>query len=144
MFSRALRSLAALSLFFVSAAHAQAISYVVLKDKTFYVELAETEIAQARGLMFREHLAHDRGMFFIFRDEDMRAFWMKNCLISLDILYFDKSFKLVSAQNNAPPCTTPACPSYPSSAPAMYVLELAAGTADKLGVKPGDKVEFHR
>lgn len=145
MFRRALRSLAALSLLvFISGAQAQAISYVVLKDKTFYVELAETDAAQARGLMFREHLAPDRGMFFIFRDEDMRAFWMKNCFISLDIIYFDKNFQMVSAQTNVPPCKTPACPSYPSSAPAMYVLELAAGTADKLGLKPGDKVEFHR
>jgi uncharacterized membrane protein (UPF0127 family) len=142
---RVLRTLAALGLATCSlAANAQAISYVVLKGKTFYVELAENEEQQARGLMFREQLAPDRGMFFISRSEYMQAFWMKNTLLPLDMLYFDKKFRLVSMQTNVPPCKADPCPSYPSSGPAQYVLELNAGTADKLGVKPGDVVEFHR
>jgi len=142
---RALRTLAAIGLVSCSvAANAQAISYVVLKGKTFYVELAENDEQQARGLMFREQMAPDRGMFFIFRSEYMQAFWMKNTLIPLDMLYFDKKFRLVSMQTSVPPCKADPCPSYPSSGPAQYVLELNAGTADKLGVKPGDVVEFHR
>jgi uncharacterized protein len=142
---RVLRTLAALGLAACSfAANAQAISYVVLKGKTFYVELAENDEQHARGLMFREQMAPDRGMFFIFRSEYMQAFWMKNTLLPLDILYFDKKSRLVSMQTNVPPCKADPCPSYPSSGPAQYVLELNAGTADKLGVKPGDVVEFHR
>ncbi|MBL8297260.1 MAG: DUF192 domain-containing protein [Rhodanobacteraceae bacterium] len=125
-------------------ASAQAISYVVLKGKTFYVELAENDEQHARGLMFREQMAPDRGMFFIFGAEFMQAFWMKNTLIPLDMLYFDQKLRLVSAQTNVPPCKADPCPSYPSSGPAQYVLELNAGTADKLGVKPGDVLEFHR
>ena len=145
MFHRALRTLAALGLIACSAAtNAQAISYVVLKGKTFYVELAENDEQHMRGLMFREQMAPDRGMFFIFRDEFMQAFWMKNTLIPLDMLYFDKSFHVVSVQSNVPPCKADPCPSYPSSGPAKYVLELNGGTADKLGVKPGDALEFHR
>lgn len=144
MFSRALRTLAALSFVVCSGAQAQAISYVVLKGKTFYVELAESGEQQMRGLMHREHMAANRGMFFIFGEEFMQAFWMKNTLISLDILYFDQKLRLVSMQNNVPPCKADPCPSYPSSAPAKYVLELNGGTADKLGVKVGDTVEFHR
>ncbi|WP_257388800.1 DUF192 domain-containing protein [Tahibacter caeni] len=145
MLRHALRTLAALGLFACSvAAHAQAISYVVLKGKTFYVELAENDEQHMRGLMFREQMAPDRGMLFIFRDEYMQAFWMKNTLIPLDMLYFDKNFHVVSVQNNVPPCKADPCPSYPSSGPAKYVLELNGGTADKLGVKPGDTLEFHR
>ncbi len=144
MFRRALRMLAALSFVVCSGANAQAISYVTLKGKTFYVELAETDEQHATGLMFRERMAPDRGMFFIFRGEYMQAFWMKNTLIPLDMLYLDKKFRVVSVQSNVPPCKADPCPSYPSSGPAMYVLELNGGTADKLGVKPGDSLEFHR
>jgi len=144
MFRRAMRTLAALSLLVCSSAHAQAISYVTLKGETFYVELAENDEQHATGLMFREHMGADRGMFFIFRNEYMQAFWMKNTLIPLDMLYFDKKLRVVSIQSNVPPCKVDPCPSYPSSGPAMYVLELNGGTADKLGVKPGDSLEFHR
>ena len=145
MLSRTLRMLAALGLVASSVnVNAQAISYVVLKGKTFYVELAENDEQHMRGLMFREQMAPDRGMFFIFNAEFMQAFWMKNTLIPLDILYFDKKLRLVSTQSSVPPCKADPCPSYPSSGPAQYVLELNAGTADKLGVKPGDALEFHR
>lgn len=144
MFRRTLRTLAALSFVACSGAQAQAISYVVLKGKSFYVEVADNDPARMQGLMFREQMAADRGMIFLFGEEAMQAFWMKNTLIPLDILYFDSKFRLVSAQTDVPPCKADPCPSYPTSAPAQYVLELNAGMADKLGVKVGDKLEFHR
>ncbi len=62
---------------------------VELKGKRFSVEIADNEEEQARGLMFRESMADDRGMLFIFEDDQPRAFWMKNTYIPLDILYFD-------------------------------------------------------
>lgn len=144
MLRRSLLALAALPLFATAAAQAQAISYVVLKGKSFYVEVADNDPARMKGLMFREHMPADRGMIFLFPEEGMQAFWMKNTLIPLDILYFDRRFRLVSAQTEVPPCKADPCPSYPTSAPAQYVLELNAGMADKLGVKVGDKLEFHR
>lgn len=144
MLRRSLLALAAVPLFATAAAQAQAISYVVLKGKSFYVEVADNDPARMKGLMFREHMPADRGMIFLFPEEGMQAFWMKNTLIPLDILYFDRKFRLVSAQTEVPPCKADPCPSYPTSAPAQYVLELNAGTADKLGVKVGDKLEFHR
>jgi uncharacterized membrane protein (UPF0127 family) len=64
---------------------------------------------------------------------------MKNTKIPLDILYFDESLKLVSAQQRVPPCSLgDNCPPFPSEGPALYVLELNAGLAEELGVKPGD------
>jgi uncharacterized membrane protein (UPF0127 family) len=116
---------------------------VELKGERFTVEIADTGQKQALGLMFRDSLPDDHGMIFVFPREAMRAFWMKNCRIPLDILYFDKDLKLVSMSENTPPCTTPRCPSYPSAGPAKYVLELNAGKAAELGVQTGDVLKLH-
>ena len=113
---------------------------VEIGGKRFSVEIADTQEKHALGLMFQEELAEDHGMIFLFKNEAPRSFWMKNCRIPLDIMYFDKDLKMVSAALNAPPCRTERCPSYPSAAPAMYVLELNAGMANKLGVEVGDQL----
>lgn len=113
---------------------------VELGGKTFDVEIADTSEKQALGLMFRDSMEADKGMLFIFPNEAPRSFWMKNTRISLDIMYFDKELKMVSISADTPPCKITRCPSYPSAAPAMYVLELNAGVAKKLGVDKGDKL----
>ena len=117
--------------------------YVVLQGERFTVELADTTDKQALGLMFREQMDENHGMLFLFPYEGMRSFWMKNTRIPLDIFYFDADLKLVSVSENARPCKTRNCPSYPSKGPAQYVLELNAGKAAELGVKPGDSLELH-
>ena len=98
--------------------------------------------ARGDGDPQREEMADDRGMLFIFPVEAMRGFWMKNTRIPLDIFYFDADLKLVSVSKNARPCKTRRCPNYPSTGPARYVLELNAGKAEELGVKPGDALEL--
>jgi uncharacterized membrane protein (UPF0127 family) len=117
--------------------------YVELNGEKFTVELAETSDKQALGLMFRDSMEEDHGMLFIFPNEARRSFWMKNCRFPLDIFYFNAGLELVSVSENTPPCRTSRCPSYPSAGPAMYVLELNAGKAAELQVKPGDKLELH-
>jgi len=117
--------------------------YVELNGEKFSVELAETQEKQALGLMFRDSLEDDHGMLFIFQDEARRSFWMKNCRIALDIFYFDAQLHLVNVSENTPPCRTSRCPVYPSSGPAMYVLELNSGKAAELGAKPGDSLKLH-
>ena len=117
--------------------------HVVLGGERFAVELATTPDEQSLGLMFRDSLPDDRGMLFIFPREGMRSFWMKNTRIPLDIFYFDAGLRLVSVSENARPCRTARCPSYPSAGPARYVLELNAGKAAELGVQPGDLLELH-
>ena len=111
---------------------------VTLKGHKFDVEQANDPASQERGLMFRDSMPDDHGMIFNFADEQPRTFWMKNCRMPLDILYFDANYKLVSMQQRVPACRSDPCPTYPSEGPAQYVLELNAGVADKLGVKPGD------
>ena len=115
-------------------------SSVELGGKPFSVEIADTQEKQALGLMFRDSMPDDAGMIFIFPNEAPRSFWMKNTRIPLDIMYFDKDLKMVSISADTPPCRVSRCPSYPSSKPAMYVLELNAGKASELGVGPGDKL----
>ncbi len=115
---------------------------VSLNDQSFVIELADTDNTRALGLMYREHMADDEGMLFVFPDTQTRAFWMKNTLIPLDILYFDQNQKLVSISENTPPCknTTTRCPNYPSAKPAKYVLEINAGLSQQYGYKSGDKL----
>ncbi len=115
---------------------------VSLNDQSYLIELADTDQSRAMGLMFREQMADDAGMLFIFPDTQQRAFWMKNTLIPLDILYFDQHRKLVSISENTPPCknTTTRCPNYPSAKPAKYVLEINAGLSHKYGYKTGDEL----
>lgn len=121
-----------------AAPTAPAATTVQLHGQQFTIELATTDAARTQGLMNRTHLAADRGMLFVFAESAPQAFWMKNTLIPLDILYFDDARRLVSMQLNVPPCKADPCAVYPSNASARYVLELAAGTARRLGVRDGD------
>ena len=117
--------------------------YVELNGQRFTVEVAESQEKQALGLMFRDSMPDDHGMVFIFPAEGMRSFWMKNTKIPLDIFYFDEDLRLVNVSENTPPCRSSRCPGYPSTGPAKYVLELNAGKAAELGVKPGDELKLH-
>ena len=117
--------------------------WVELNGERFSVEIADDQAEIARGLMFRDELAPDHGMLFIHDIQEPQAYWMKNTRIPLDILYFDKERRLVSAQERLPPCSAGnRCPPYPSAGPALYVLELNAGKAAALGAKPGDELVF--
>jgi uncharacterized protein len=120
--------------------------FVELKGQRFSVEIAENDASRARGMMFRDSLAPNAGMLFIFDDEAPRSFWMHNCKIALDILYFDAQFKMVGSALSVPPCNLPPeqCPSYASGAPAKYVLELNAGRTQELGAGIGDVLRFER
>ena len=117
--------------------------WVELAGQRFTVELADDDAERARGLMFRDAMAEDRGMLFIHDAQEPQAYWMKNTKIALDILYFDNDRKLVAQQRDVPPCSLgDACPSYPSNAPARYVLELNAGQAEKLKLQDGATLTF--
>ncbi|GAP67330.1 hypothetical protein MBSD_n2651 [Mizugakiibacter sediminis] len=134
-------------LFLLPAAAALAVKagdgYVTLRGHRITVEVAADDASRARGLMFRDRLAADHGMLFVFVDDAPREFWMKNTRIPLDMLFFDAAGKLVALQRDAQPCRQDPCAIYPSNAPARYVLELAGGSAARLGVAPGDVLSIH-
>ena len=108
---------------------------VVISGHHFRVEIAANEADRERGLMFRTQLAADHGMLFIYPDARIRNFWMKNTLIPLDILFFDADKRLINISANTRPCKTADCPTYASSAPAQYVLELKAGMAARFHLR---------
>ena len=100
----------------------------------FTVDLAQTPQERGRGLMFVEEMPRSAGMLFVFPDEQMRSFWMRNTLISLDIIYADAAGQVVSIQADAVPLDeTP----LPSDGAAQFVLEINGGLAAELGIGPG-------
>lgn len=119
---------------------------VELGGQRFEVEIVDNDQTRARGMMFRNSLPENSGMLFVFEETAMRSFWMHNCKISLDILYFDDNLKLVGQALSVPPCnlSPEQCPTYPSNAPARYVLETNAGRTKTLGVKLGDSLIIRR
>ena len=118
-------------------------TWVELKGQRFTVEVADDGPERNRGLMYRDQLADGTGMLFLHDIEEPLAYWMKNTRIPLDIFYFDASRKLVSVSRGVPACSLgDRCPPYPSAGPALYVLELNAGEASRLGVAAGDELVF--
>lgn len=105
-------------------------------------ELAVTDEERARGLMFREQLGSDQGMLFVFKEEGFHSFWMKNTLIPLDILWLDKDKRIVHIEKDVPPCPDEPCPSYSPRVPALYVLEMKAGSVEERGLNLFDRTAF--
>ena len=106
----------------------------------FFVEIADNDAEREKGLMFREELAPDRGMLFDFKTPREVAFWMKNTLIPLDIIYIKPDGVVLSiARNTTPLSERPV----PSGGPVVGVLELAGGRSAEIGLMPGDRIE-HR
>lgn len=106
------------------------------------VEIADTDEKRQRGLMFRKDLAPTDGMVFIFDEKGFYPFWMKNCFISLDMIWVDEHFKVVSIAASVPPCKADPCPNYSPSADALYVVEVVSGFAKLHSVKVGDTLAF--
>ena len=109
----------------------------------FQVEVMSTEAERAQGLMNRRSLAKDHGMLFDFHRAAPVAFWMKNTFLPLDMIFVGADGKVVSVKHGAKPLDeTP----IPSGGPTLGVIEVIAGVADAIGVKPGDEVKhpiFH-
>jgi uncharacterized protein len=115
---------------------------VCFGDNCFIAELAKTEKKISQGLMFRDSLAPDRGMLFIFGQSGVYNFWMKNTKIPLDIIWLNDKKEIVFLADNVAPCYQEFCPSINPGEKAKYVLEINAGLAEKLRLKMGDKADF--
>lgn len=105
----------------------------------FDVEFAKSEYETQTGLMYRSSMAPERGMLFIFNNEQPRYFYMKNTQIPLDIIYLSANKEVVSFVKNTEPFNEE---TLPSNEPAMYVLELNAGLIDQLNIDIGDRLEY--
>ena len=123
---------------------AQPTASITLPDASVvHVEIASDDATRAQGLMYRDRLPEDQGMIFLFPASGEYAFWMKNTIIPLDMVWIDEQNRIVHVAHDVPPCKTEECPSYPPRVSARYVLELAAGVAAKHHLANGGVLEFH-
>jgi len=117
-----------------------ATSSLKIGKSTFVVEVPSTEDEMAIGLGGRLSLAPQHGMLFAFNAPDLYTFWMKDMKFPLDILWVDGENKINHIEANLTPETYPK--TYISEEPALFVVELEAGTVSKYGIRVGEKVEI--
>lgn len=118
---------------------------VMIHGQAITVQIADTPDLQVRGLGGRARLGPDEGMLFVYPDEGERVFWMRDMLISIDMIWL-RNHRVVHIESSVPRPPPGASardlPTYRAPEPANFVLEIAAGRASELGLKPGDRVEF--
>ncbi|MFA5853657.1 MAG: DUF192 domain-containing protein [Patescibacteria group bacterium] len=113
---------------------------ITLRDKTFTVEIADTEKKKERGLGGRDVLAVDHGMYFPFPSANYWVFWMKDMRFPIDILWI-RDGVIVDIDASVPVPTSEDLETYSPIEPADAILELNAGLAAEIGVKAGDRVD---
>lgn len=104
----------------------------------FMVEVADNDAGRAQGLMYRRHLADDRGMLFDFGRTELVTMWMQNTYVSLDMIFVRSDGTVARVAQNTEPLSTR---TISSGEPVPFVLEVVAGTARRLGLKAGDRIE---
>lgn len=108
-------------------------------ERVVEVEVAHTEPARRRGLMWRRELRDGAGMLFVFGEDRPQSFWMRNTLVSLDMIFIDAALRVVDVIQRAEPLTlSPRA----SPHPAKYVLEVPAGYWGRVGLRVGGPVRF--
>ncbi|MCK1654027.1 DUF192 domain-containing protein [Bradyrhizobium sp. 149] len=105
--------------------------------QVFSVEMATTEEEKQTGLMYRKELADGKGMLFDFNPEQEVSMWMKNTYVSLDMIFIRADGRILRIAENTEPMSTKIIS---SRGPARAVLEVVAGTAQKYGIRAGDRV----
>ena len=106
-------------------------------EHKFVVDVATTMAQRQVGLMYRKKMARNRGMMFDFGEEQLIAMWMKNTLIPLDMLFVDKTGRILQIER----ATTPlSLETIAGRRPAMSVIELNAGLTAELGISEGDQI----
>ena len=105
--------------------------------QVFSVEMATTEEEKTQGLMYRKELPDGKGMLFDFSPEQQISMWMKNTYISLDMIFIRADGRILRIAENTEPLSTRIIS---SGGLAKGVLEVIAGTAQKYGIQPGDRV----
>lgn len=111
---------------------------VILGNETFYVDIVLKEADRARGLSGRSGLATNEGLWFVFEEPARHAFWMKDMLFAIDIIWIDINGLVVHIEHGLTPETFPTI--FTPSSDASYVLEVNSGTAERLSVSVGSVV----
>lgn len=106
-------------------------------ERSFSIEIADDPAERAAGLMYRETMADDHGMLFVFGQTREITFWMKNTPMPLDLVFISQDGRIKAIKQGEPQSIAPISP----GEPARFVLELKAGTAVKDGIVDGDLVK---
>ncbi len=105
------------------------------------IQIADNEFDRELGLMFRKSMLENQGMLFIFPNETIQNFWMRNTFIPLDMIFINSKREIVTIRHAD---KTLSDQTYSSTAPAQYVLEVNLGFANKYDIKVGDKITWER
>lgn len=146
-----------LALAWIGLAHAGSAApseRVMLRGVAFDLELAADPAKRTTGLMFRDSIDDRGGMLFVFPDVTPRTFWMRNCLVDMDLLFLDARGRVVAVHEmQAEPLRRPQesepaylnrLQRYPSSEAARFAIELKSGMARALGLRTGTRVDLQR
>jgi len=119
---------------------------VSINDETVKLEVADDDSERTKGLSQRRKLKTGTGMIFIFDDEEIQRFWMKDTKVPLDMIFLDEDHVVVDFIRDAEPCLDyekdADCVIYESLEVAKYVIEMNAGFVKENKVKIGDKIEL--
>ena len=107
--------------------------------QSVWVEIADDDYERSKGLMCRTELLSDWGMLFIMPRSTVQRFWMKNTLISLDMLFIDENWQVIGLITDVPPLNLAG---RGVDSPSLYVLELKAGEANRLGLFTGMQLTY--
>jgi uncharacterized membrane protein (UPF0127 family) len=128
------------AIFLMKSSTNNKIQGVILGEKLFEVEVMDDDVERIRGLSLHSPLEDNQGMLFVFPEDDLYGFWMKDMLFPIDIIWIDKNLVIVHIETNVLPETYPKV--FSPSVPARYVLELSAGQSDFLKLKIGDSIKI--
>ena len=131
-----------LGLVLPSVCSAETPKKICFKDVCVNLEIADTDDSRARGLMLRKELPPGSGMLFIFPQDGIYSFWMKNTLLPLDMIWLDKDLQVVDIKSFVPVCQSYDCPSYTPVSQARYVLEVNAGFSAFNRINLKDRATF--
>jgi uncharacterized protein len=113
------------------------------REVVVQLEVADTEEERARGLMDRESLPANAGMVFLYQDDAVGGYWMKNTLIPLSIAFFAEDGRILRILDMEP-CRADPCPVYEPGVVYRGALEVNRGAFRRWGVSEGDRIRLER
>ena len=116
------------------------VKQVCINEMCFEVEVADDDKERQIGLMNRDFLEEDKGMLFVFPESDIHSFWMKDTLISLDMIWINENGEIVFIKEYATPLSEEIIS---PNAEALYVLEVNGGSVERKGIEVGEGVEIN-
>ena len=112
--------------------------FVTINKEIFKVKVCETQSEIEKGMMGREFIGFDGMLFFM--GEGEHSFWMKNCIVPLDIIFLDENHEITKIHHNCEPCEDEPCQRYEGSG--TYVLEIEGGRCQDENIEEGDICKF--